>query len=88
MSPCRPQRSVECDGFLHRCRVSGEWLSGIFAAVGCIDATNRVTVLPPLGTPRHGLGAAVVDDTAFVLLSGPQLGLAVSPTVEVLSLEG
>jgi hypothetical protein len=42
--------------------------------------------VPGLAHARHGLGAAVVDGVAYVLLGGDQPGLFVSPTVEALDL--
>jgi Kelch motif len=68
------------------CLVGGESPGGTNAQVECIDADGDVSVLPALGRPRHGLGAAVVDRVAYVLLGGDQPGLFVSPTVEALDL--
>jgi non-specific serine/threonine protein kinase len=68
------------------CLVGGERSSGTLTEVECIDAAGHLTTLPPLGVPRHGLGAAVVEGTAYVLLGGPRPGLAVSPVVEALPL--
>jgi hypothetical protein len=61
---------------------------GTHSAVECIDAGGHVTVLPPLAIPRHGLGAEVVDEVVFVILGGPTIRLAVSGTVEALTLGG
>ena len=71
---------------LGACLVGGESPGGTNAQVECIDRDGDVSVLPPLGEPRHGLGAAVVDGVAYVLLGGDQPGLFVSPTVESLEL--
>ncbi|MGH3923403.1 MAG: hypothetical protein ACRDTT_11140, partial [Pseudonocardiaceae bacterium] len=69
------------------CLAGGEEPTGTLGAVECIDASGAVVVLPPLGLPRHGLGAAVVDGVAYVLLGGPKPGLSVSGTVEALPLK-
>jgi len=71
---------------LGACLVGGESPGGTNAQVECIDVDGDVSVLPSLGRPRHGLGAAVVDGTAYVLLGGNQPGLFVSPTVEAFTL--
>ena len=68
------------------CLVGGESPGGTNAQVECIDADGDVSILPNLGRPRHGLGAAVVNRVAYVLLGGDQPGLFVSPTVEALDL--
>jgi non-specific serine/threonine protein kinase len=68
------------------CLVGGESPGGTNAQVECIDVDGDVSVLPALGRPRHGLGAAVVNRVAYVLLGGDQPGLFVSPTVEALDL--
>ena len=62
----------------------GESPGGTNAQVECIDEDGDIAVLPDLAHPRHGLGAAVVDGVAYVLLGGDQPGLFVSPTVESL----
>ena len=68
------------------CLVGGESPGGTNGQVECIDVDGDVSVLPALGRPRHGLGAAVVNRVAYVLLGGDQPGLFVSPTVEALEL--
>ena len=68
------------------CLVGGESPGGTNAQVECIDVDGDVSVLPNLARPRHGLGAAVVNDVAYVLLGGDQPGLFVSPTAEALDL--
>jgi non-specific serine/threonine protein kinase len=68
------------------CLVGGEGPSGTFAEVECV-ADGTVQTLPPLAAPRHGLGAAVVDGTAYVLVGGPQPGLTVSDMVEALDVD-
>lgn len=66
------------------CLAGGEAPDGTFAEVECIDADGGTTALPPLGTARHGLGAAVIDGVAYVALGGPEPRLAVSGTIEAL----
>jgi hypothetical protein len=69
------------------CLVGGEGPNGTFAEVECAAADGTVKPLSSLAVPRHGLGAAVLDGTAYVLLGGPQPGLTVSDTVEALELD-
>ena len=71
---------------LGACLVGGESPNGTNPQVECIDLDGRVTVLPSLARPRHGLGAAIVGETAYVLLGGEQPGLFVSGLVETLAL--
>jgi hypothetical protein len=47
---------------------------------------GTMTRLNDLGVPRHGLGAVVLDESAWVLLGGPVPGLFVSDVVETLVL--
>ena len=42
---------------------------------------------PPLPTPRHGLGAAVIGNRVYVVGGGPEPGLTVSGANEILRLE-
>lgn len=69
------------------CVVGGEEPSGTFDEVECIDAAGQAHILPALGEPRHGLGAAVVEGMAYVLLGGPEPGLTVSATIEGLPVD-
>lgn len=79
-------------GFFHpeagACAVGGEAPQATFAEVECLDAAGQTRALASLGQPRHGLGAAVVGDVAYVAMGGPQPGLTVSDAVEGLSLDG
>ena len=60
--------------------IGGELPGGTNAEVGYgIDVDGDVSVLPDLGRPRHGLGAAVVNRSAYALLGGDQPGLFVQP---------
>ncbi|MDP8969580.1 MAG: hypothetical protein M3N52_03590, partial [Actinomycetota bacterium] len=70
------------------CVAGGEVPTGTVPAVECVDEAGGTTPLPPLLTPRHGLGAAVVDGIAYVVLGGPRPGLHVSAAVEALRLDG
>ncbi len=72
-------------GALGDCVVGGEGPNGTFADVECVAAAGTTT-LPGLTAPRHGLGAVVLGDRAYVLLGGPRPGLTVSAVVEVLDL--
>lgn len=73
---------------LGACLAGGESSSGTNPQVECIAADGHLTRLPDLPNPRHGLGAAVVDGTVYVLLGGPEPGLFVSDVVEALELPG
>jgi hypothetical protein len=71
---------------LGACLVGGESPGGTNPQVECVTADGRQARLPDLRAPRHGLGAAVVDSTLYVLLGGPEPGLFVSDTVEAFEL--
>lgn len=79
-------------GFFHpavgACAVGGEAPGGTFAEVECVDADGEATALPSLEQPRHGLGAAVIGDVAYVVMGGPEPGLTVSDAVEALEIDG
>jgi hypothetical protein len=47
---------------------------------------GRQTRLNDVEVARHGLGAAVLDGSAWTLLGGPEPGLFVSDDVEILAL--
>jgi hypothetical protein len=49
-------------------------------------ASGRWRSLPPLPTPRHGLGVVAVGDVVHVLAGGPQPGLHTSATNEAIDL--
>jgi hypothetical protein len=68
------------------CLVGGESPNGTNPQVECIRATGELVRLPELRRPRHGLGSAVVDGVAYVLLGGEQPGLFTSDIVEALPL--
>ena len=67
---------------LGACLAGGESPGGANPQVDCIDAAGSVHVLPDLGVARHGVGAAVVDGVAYVVLGGRQPGLFVSDLSE------
>lgn len=68
------------------CVVGGETLEGTLGRVECVDSDGALTLLPALAAPRHGVGAAVIDRTAYVVLGGTQPGLFVSNVTEALLL--
>lgn len=70
------------------CVVGGEEPHGTFADAECVDVDGTVTALPSLNAARHGLGAAVVEGSAYALLGGREPGLSVSGVVEALRLPG
>jgi hypothetical protein len=47
-------------------------------------ASNVWEALPPMPTPRHGLGAAAIGDRIYVVSGGSQPGLAFSTANEAL----
>jgi hypothetical protein len=75
---------------------------GLVVAAGGEPSANRTTTfaeadafdvrvgtwrsLPPMPTPRHGLGVAAVGDVVYTLAGGPQPGLHVASTVEAIDL--
>jgi non-specific serine/threonine protein kinase len=69
------------------CLVGGEEPTRTLGAVECMDVNGAVVKLPSLGMPRHGLGAVVLDGSAYALLGGPRPGLSVSGAVEALPLK-
>ena len=70
------------------CLVGGEGPAGTFGDVECArpDDAAPARSLPGLRVPRHGVGAAVIDRVAYVVLGGPSPGLFVSDVVESLVL--
>jgi non-specific serine/threonine protein kinase len=71
---------------LGACLVGGESVGGTNPEVECITADGRQSRLPDLRSPRHGLGAAVVDGSLYVVLGGERPGLFVSDEVEAFEL--
>jgi hypothetical protein len=70
------------------CLVGGEGPDGTYAEVECLNDGEAVRELPSLEVARHGLGAAVIDGAAYVLLGGERPGLYVSDAGERLPLTG
>jgi hypothetical protein len=70
------------------CLAGGESPGGTNAQVECIDPEGAVQALPDLGVARHGVGAAVVGETAYVVQGGRQPGLYTSEVIEALPLNG
>lgn len=64
------------------CVVGGEKPDGTFAEAECMDAEGTVMVLPPLNAARHGLGATMIGDIAYVVLGGREPGLSTSGITE------
>ncbi len=63
----------------------GEQPMGTFANAERYGPENDVwTAEPPMPTARHGLGAVALDGRIYVLAGGPQPGLTVSDTNEIL----
>lgn len=71
---------------LGACLVGGESPGGTNATVECIAPDGQQARLSDLGVARHGLGAVVLDGSAWALLGGPEPGLFVSDVVEILVL--
>lgn len=71
---------------LGACLAGGESPGGTNPQVECMDAAGTVAVLPDLGVARHGVGAAIVGGTAYVVLGGPRPGLFTSDVGEALAL--
>ena len=71
---------------LGACLVGGEGPGGTHPEVECVAPDGTVTALPPLRVARHGLGAVVLDGTAYVVQGGPEPGLFVSDVLEGLAL--
>jgi N-acetylneuraminic acid mutarotase len=48
--------------------------------------TDRWSALPPMPTPRHGHGAAVVGNRIFLMGGGEKVGVGASRVLEVLEI--
>jgi N-acetylneuraminic acid mutarotase len=60
--------------------------SGVFQQVEAYDpATNTWSSLPPMKTPRHGTGAATVNDVVYVPGGGITQGFGATEVVEALT---
>lgn len=71
---------------LGACLAGGESPSGTNPQVECITPDGTEARLPDLGVARHGVGAAVIDGSAYVVLGGPQPGLFASDVTEKFTL--
>jgi hypothetical protein len=71
---------------LGACLAGGESPGGTNPQVECMRPDGSIAVLPDLGVARHGVGAAVIGGTAYVVLGGRQPGLFTSDVTEVLAL--
>jgi Kelch motif len=71
---------------LGACLAGGESPGGTHAQVECISADGTVVRLADLGVARHGVGAAVLEGTAYVVLGGRRPGLFTSDVTEILAL--
>jgi hypothetical protein len=71
---------------LGACLAGGESPGGTNPQVECIAADGTLARLPDLGVARHGLGAAVIDGTAYVVLGGRKPGLFASDVTESFAL--
>lgn len=71
---------------LGACLAGGESPGGANAQVECMTADGRLARLPDLGVARHGIGAAVIDGSVYIVLGGRQPGLATSDLTESLRL--
>jgi Galactose oxidase, central domain len=68
------------------CLAGGESPDGANPQVECMTADGTLSTLPDLGVARHGIGAAIVDGTAYILLGGRTPGLSTSDLTESLAL--
>jgi len=72
---------------LGACLVGGESPGGSNPQVECMTADGTLASLPDLGVARHGIGASVIDGTAYVLLGGRTPGLSTSDITESIALK-
>jgi N-acetylneuraminic acid mutarotase len=71
---------------LGACLAGGESPGGANPQVECMTADGTLARLPDLGVARHGIGAAIVDGTVYIVLGGRQPGLATSDITESIAL--
>ncbi len=71
---------------LGACLAGGESPGGANPQVECMTADGTLARLPDLGVARHGIGAAVVDGTVYIVLGGRTPGLSTSDITESLAL--
>jgi non-specific serine/threonine protein kinase len=67
--------------------VGGEERTGTFDETEAYDIDAGVWIsLPPMLTPRHGLGVAAVGTVVFAIAGGVEPGLSVSSVNEAIDL--
>jgi hypothetical protein len=71
---------------LGACLAGGESPGGANPQVECMTADGTLTRLPDLGVARHGIGAAVIGGSVYILLGGRTPGLSTSDITEALTL--
>ena len=71
---------------LGACLAGGESPGGANAQVECMTADGTLGRLPDLTVARHGVGAAVVDGNAYIVLGGRTPGLSTSDITESIAL--
>jgi hypothetical protein len=65
--------------------LGGEEEDGTFEEAEAFDVqTERWIALPPLPTPRHGLGVVADGTTVYAIAGGPQPGLHFSGALEAI----
>ncbi|MBX3188041.1 MAG: kelch repeat-containing protein [Labilithrix sp.] len=65
---------------------NGDSATGVFADVEAYDpATDAWSKLPPMLTPRHGTGAATVDDVVYVPGGGDRQAFGATAVVEAIT---
>ena len=69
---------------LGACLTGGEAPAEALRTVECVAPSGEILSAPDMNVLRHGHGAAVVDDVAYVLLGGPVPGLSTHASVEAL----
>ena len=71
---------------LGACLAGGESPGGTNPQVECIAPDGTLSKLPDLRVARHGVGAGVIDDAAYVVLGGLQPGMFASDVTEKITL--
>ena len=82
-----PRGGIDATGIGNRVfAVGGEEQSGTFEEVEVYDAELASwATMPPLPTPRHGLGVATLDGELYAASGGPEPGATYSDVLEILS---
>jgi hypothetical protein len=71
---------------LGACLAGGESPGGANPQVECVTADGTLSRLPDLGVARHGIGAAMVDGSVYIVLGGRTPGLSTSDITESIAL--